>query len=67
VCWWLVAVLWRAGDNGQEELGPLTATIVPSTHHPKINAKWPLSVTATLAAKPAHATSLYLFMLGPMS
>ncbi len=46
--------------------GPLTATIVPGTHHPRINAKWPLSVTATLAGMPAHATSLYLFMLGPM-
>lgn len=46
--------------------GPLTATIVPGTHHPKIKAKWPLSVTATLAGKPAHATALYLFMFGAM-
>lgn len=44
--------------------GPLTATIEPGTHHPVINSKWPLSVTATLSGKPAHATSLYLFMLG---
>jgi len=45
--------------------GPLTATIVPGTHHPKVGAKWPLTVTAILKGKPARATSLYLFMLGP--
>jgi hypothetical protein len=41
------------------------ATIVLGTHHPKVGSKWPLRVTATLSGKPAHATSLYLFMLGP--
>jgi hypothetical protein len=45
--------------------GPLSASIQPGTHHPAVKSKWPLEVTATLAGKPAHATSLYLFMLGP--
>ena len=45
--------------------GPLSATIVPGTHHPKVNTNWPLTVTATLKGKPAHATAFYLFMLGP--
>jgi hypothetical protein len=44
--------------------GPLTATIEPGTHHPKVNTRWPLTVTATLHGKPARATSFYLYLLG---
>ena len=44
--------------------GPLSASMVPSTHHPKVNAKWPLKVTATLHGKPAHATAVYEFLFG---
>lgn len=44
--------------------GPLAATMVPSTHYPKIKAKWPLSVTATLHGKPAHASAIYQFLFG---
>jgi hypothetical protein len=46
--------------------GPLSATIVPGPHNPKINTHWPLLVTATLNGKPAHATARYLYMLGYM-
>jgi hypothetical protein len=42
--------------------GPLSASMVPSTHHPTIKQKWPLSVTATLNGKPAHATATYEFL-----
>jgi hypothetical protein len=38
--------------------------MVPSTHHPKVNANWPLKVTATLRGKPAHATAVYEFLFG---
>jgi hypothetical protein len=44
--------------------GPLSASMVPSTHHPKVNAKWPLKVTATLHGKPAHASAVYEFLFG---
>jgi len=44
--------------------GPLTATLAPSTHTPKINKNWPITVTATLSAKPAHATAVYEFLFG---
>ena len=44
--------------------GPLTATLAPSTHTPKINTKWPITVTATLSSKPAHATAAYEFVFG---
>jgi hypothetical protein len=44
--------------------GPLTATLAPSTHTPKINKNWPITVTATLSAKPAHATAAYEFLFG---
>jgi hypothetical protein len=44
--------------------GPLSATLTPSTHTPKVNAKWPITVTATLSGKPAHATAIYDFLLG---
>src|ERR1039458_2151391 len=42
--------------------GPLSATLKPSTHTPKVNAKWPIVVTATLSGKPAHATAVYDFL-----
>ena len=49
----------------KEHSGPLSVTFVPSTHTPKVNAKWPLSVTATLNGKPAaHATAAYEFLFG---
>jgi len=46
--------------------GPLAATLQPSTHTPKVNVKWPITVTATLSGKPAHATAAYDFLLGGM-
>jgi len=43
--------------------GPLTATLTPpSTHRPTINRNVPISVTATLGGKPAHATAVYQFL-----
>ncbi|HXR13204.1 MAG TPA: hypothetical protein VN740_01010 [Solirubrobacteraceae bacterium] len=42
--------------------GPLTATLAPSTHTPKINKNWPITVTATLSGKAAHATAAYEFL-----
>jgi hypothetical protein len=42
--------------------GPLSASMVPSTHHPTIKQLWPLTVTATLNGKPAHATAKYEFL-----
>jgi hypothetical protein len=44
--------------------GPLAATLAPSTHTPKINTLMPISVTATLNGKPAHATAAYQFLYG---
>jgi hypothetical protein len=44
--------------------GALTATLAPSTHAPKINKNWPITVTATVNAKPAHATAVYEFLFG---
>jgi hypothetical protein len=44
--------------------GKLHASIVPSTHSPKVNAKWPLSVKATTGGKPAHASAVYQFLFG---
>ena len=44
--------------------GPLAATLTPSTHTPKINTLMPISVTATLNGKPAHATAAYQFLYG---
>ena len=44
--------------------GPLTATLAPSTHTPKINRKWPIKVTATLKGKPARASAVYQFVFG---
>lgn len=44
--------------------GPLAATLAISTHTPKINTLIPITVTATLAGKPAHATVIYQFVFG---
>ena len=45
--------------------GPLSATLKPSTHTPKINTNWRLTVTATLNGKPAaHASAAYEFLFG---
>jgi hypothetical protein len=44
--------------------GPLSATLTPSTHTPKINTLVPIKVTATLNGKPAHATAFYQFLFG---
>jgi hypothetical protein len=44
--------------------GPLSATLTASTHNPKINVKMPISVTATLKGKPAHASAFYNFLFG---
>jgi len=54
-----------ASGSVKEHSGPLSVTFVPSTHTPKVNAKWPLSVTATVNGKPAqHATAVYEFLFG---
>lgn len=42
--------------------GALSGTLTAATHHPKINVKMPISVTATLSGKPAHATAKYNFL-----
>jgi hypothetical protein len=44
--------------------GPLSATLLPGTHKPKVNVKWPITVTAALSGKPAHATAIYEFLFG---
>jgi hypothetical protein len=48
----------------KERSGPLTATLQAGTHTPKVGVKWPLTVTATLNGKPAHATAYYQFLFG---
>jgi hypothetical protein len=54
-----------ASGSVKEHSGPLSVTFVPSTHTPKVNAKWPLSVTASVNGKPAaHATAVYEFLFG---
>jgi hypothetical protein len=52
----------NAGQTCGASSGPLTATMIPSSHHPKANVPWPLHVTATLAGKPAHAGAVYQFL-----
>jgi hypothetical protein len=54
----------KAGQVCGATSGPLVATMVPSTHYPKINAKWPLTVSATLSGKPARASAVYEFLFG---
>ncbi len=52
------------GHACSEASGPLRVTIVPSTHHPKINAKWPLEVSAAMNGKPVTAGAFYEFLFG---
>jgi hypothetical protein len=40
--------------------GPLVATLTPGSHTPKINAKWPLTVTATLSSRPVRASAAFV-------
>jgi hypothetical protein len=54
----------KAGASCGGSSGPLKASMVPSTHTPQVNANWPLSVTATLSGKPAHASAAYEFLFG---
>jgi hypothetical protein len=42
--------------------GPLTATLSPPPHSPKVGSKPPITVTATLGGKPAKATAFYEFL-----
>jgi hypothetical protein len=51
-----------AGSSCSATAGSLEASIVPSAHDPKVNAKWPLKVTATLRGKPARASAVYQFL-----
>jgi hypothetical protein len=44
--------------------GTLSATLLPGSHAPKVNVKYPITVTATLSGKPAHATAIYEFLFG---
>jgi hypothetical protein len=44
--------------------GALTATFTAGTHHPNCKQKWPITVTASLNGKPAHASAFYQFMYG---
>ena len=53
-----------AAPTVKQTSGPLSATLAPSTHTPQINKNWPITVTATLAGKPAHATAAYEFVFG---
>jgi hypothetical protein len=46
----------------KQSSGPLTATLTPSTHTPKINTLVPIAVTATLKGSPAHASAVYEFV-----
>ena len=65
----LAAILGTASAAASSALvkassGPLSATLLPSAHTPKVNVKWPITVTATLSGKPAHATAFYEFLFG---
>jgi hypothetical protein len=42
--------------------GPLTATFSVGTNHPNCKQKWPVTVTATVNGRPAHATAFYQFL-----
>jgi hypothetical protein len=52
----------KAGGACSAKAGPLRAAIIPSTHTPKVNASWPLKVTATAHGKPARASAIYRFL-----
>lgn len=53
-----------AASTVSKSSGPLEATLTAANHSPKINTKWPISVTATLSGKPAHASAIYQFLFG---
>ncbi len=44
--------------------GALTATLIASGHSPKVNAAWPIHVTATESGQPASATIVYEYLYG---
>ena len=44
--------------------GPLTATFTAGSHRPNCKQRWPITVTASLNGKPAHASAFYQFMYG---
>jgi hypothetical protein len=52
----------KAGAPCSANAGPLRAAIIPSTHTPKVNAPWPLKVTATAHGKPTRASATYRFL-----
>ena len=56
----------KAGARCAGRAGALRATIVPSTHSPVVNRKWPLEVGATVAGKPAKASAVYDFLYGSL-
>jgi hypothetical protein len=58
----LVLVTGASASTASYKDGPLTATFTAGTHHPSCKQKWPVSVTASLDGKPAHATAFYQFM-----
>jgi hypothetical protein len=65
----IVAMLVTMGGSAaaapaliRQSSGPLTATLAPSTHTPKINTPVPIVVTATLSGKPVRATAVYEFL-----
>lgn len=56
------AVVAAAPKLVKKSSGPLTATLAPPASKPKINTNVPITVTATLNGKPAHATAVYEFL-----
>lgn len=60
----LVAVGAASAATTTYRDGPLTATFSAGTHHPNCKQKWPVTITARLHGKPAHATAFYRFKLG---
>ncbi len=59
-----IAGATTAASTVKVSSGPLTATLKASNHAPKVNANWPITVTATLRGKPAHATAVYQYLFG---
>jgi hypothetical protein len=55
-----VARAWTASYTDRA----LTATFSASTHHPNCKQLWPVTLTARLNGKPAHATAYYQFLFG---
>jgi hypothetical protein len=58
----LVLVTAASASTVSYKDGPLTATFTAGTHRPNCKQKWPVTVTASLRGKPAHATAFYQFM-----